>query len=240
MNDENSSIPNGKCKNSRASGKKPERFAKDGPFTDREIKNAPAWTADYQMAEPGGLRLLVKPNGAKWWRFRYCIQGVEKQMSVGVYPRVSLAQARLACNEAKVLIAKGIDPLEARRAEKLAKKAEPETTPEEITFGRMAKEWFKKNEETWVPRHRHIITLRLNKYILPYLENAPIAGLRTVDYARLIAQIENKNLIETAKRVGQLCGQITRYARAIGVLEYDTAAGIAQTVKKVRETHHAP
>ena len=137
----------------------------------------------------------------------------------GRLPQVSLAQARAACNEAKTLISRGIDPLEDRKN----KKAENEPRPEQITFGQIAREWFKKNEETWAPGHIRTIRLRLHKYILPFIENAPIANLKTVDYVRLISQIENRNLIETAKRVGQLCGQITRYARAIGVLEYDTA-----------------
>lgn len=154
---------------------------------------------------------------------------------MGVYPQVSLAQARAACNEAKALIARGVDPLEERKN----KKAENAPRSEQITFGSVAREWFKKNEETWAPGHIRTIRLRLNKYILPFIDNAPIANLKTVDYVRLISQIENRNLIETAKRVGQLCGQITRYARAIGVLEYDTAGGISATVKKIKETHYA-
>lgn len=103
----------------------------------------------------------------------------------------------------------------------------------------MAVEWFKKNEETWAPGHIRTIRLRLDKYILPFIANAPISSLKTVDYARFISQIENRNLIETAKRVGQLCGQVTRYARTIGLLEYDTAGGISTMVKKVKETHYA-
>lgn len=227
--------PNGK--KSRVAEQAPNRPSSMGPLTDREIRNAPVWKTDYKMSEPGGLYLLVKPNGSKWWRMRYSIRGVQKQISMGVYPQVTLARARAACNEAKALIARGIDPLEARREEKSEKKAE--TAPEKMTFGMMAEEWFKKNEETWANGHKRTIRLRLDKYVLPFIANANIAELKTVDYARLIAQIENRNLIETAKRVGQLCGQITRYARAIGILEYDTAGGISQTIKRVKETHFA-
>ena len=115
-----------------------------GPLTDKEIKNAPVWKSDYKMSEPGGLYLLVKKNGSKWWRFRYSIGGVERQIAMGVYPQVSLAQVRAACNEARVLIAKGIKPLEARKKEKVEEKEAEAAPPEKITFGVMAAEWYEK------------------------------------------------------------------------------------------------
>lgn len=95
----------------KAALNKPERHVSEGPLTDKEIKSAKPWTFDYQMAEPGGLRIIIKTNGAKWWHFRYRFRGVEKQVSMGVYPDVSLAEARKACNEARLLIAKDVDPL---------------------------------------------------------------------------------------------------------------------------------
>lgn len=217
----------------------PQRHSSQGPLTDKEIKNAPVWNTEYRMHDPGtGLYLLVKPNGAKWWRFRYRFGGVLKQLSMGVYPKVSLAQARAASADAKALIRQGIDPGQVRKNAKSEAPPEPDV-PALPTFGSVAEEWFKKNEEDWAPGHIRTIRLRLNKYILPFIGNEPIESLKTRDYAHLISQIEEKNLVETAKRIGQLCGQVTRYARTIGLLEYDTAGGISAMVKKVKETHYA-
>lgn len=90
MSEEKSIISKGKMlpgKNLRIAESAPCRPSTMGPLTDREIKNAPVWTSDYKMAEPGGLYLLVKTNGAKWWRMRYSIRGIQKQISMGVYPK---------------------------------------------------------------------------------------------------------------------------------------------------------
>lgn len=121
---------------------RPCRPASKDALTDREIRNAPAFSSEYYMSEPGGLRVIVRPNGGKWFRFRYRFNGVEKQLAIGTYPNVSLAQARDACLEAKSMLAKGIDPMAQRKLAKQTTFTEKEA--EAPSFESVANEWLDK------------------------------------------------------------------------------------------------
>ena len=85
------------------------------PLTDTDIRNATPQSKLYKLFDGGGLFLLVTPAGGKWWRLKYRFDGKEKQISLGVYPAVSLEDARIRRDEARRLVASGINPSEARR-----------------------------------------------------------------------------------------------------------------------------
>ena len=106
------------------------------PLNARQIDTAKPKEKEYKLTDGGGLYLLVKPNGAKYWRLKYRFFGKEKKLSIGVYPDISLADARLKREEARKVIALGGDPGEEKKAEKLAKKASVENT-----FKAIALEW---------------------------------------------------------------------------------------------------
>jgi hypothetical protein len=98
------------------------------PLNARQIETAKPKEKKYKLTDGGGLYLLVKPNGAKYWLLKYRFLGKEKKLSIGVYPDISLADARLKREEAQKVIALGGDPGEEKKAEKLAKKASVENT----------------------------------------------------------------------------------------------------------------
>lgn len=102
----------------------------------RQVDAAKPKDKPYKLADGGGLYLLIKPNGGKYWRLKYRVAGKEKLLALGVYPEVTLADARSKREEAKRGIAGGIDPMEAKREEKIARETQLNNT-----FKDLALEW---------------------------------------------------------------------------------------------------
>ena len=117
-------------------------------LTDTAVRNAKPSTKPARLFDGGGLYLEVSPTGGKWWRLKYRFVGKEKRLSLGVYPDVKLAKAREKRDEARKLLADGIDPSENRKAVK-ATKAERATNSFEV----VAREWFGKYSTTWAEHH---------------------------------------------------------------------------------------
>lgn len=136
-------------------------------LTDTAIKKAKPQPKDYKMPDGRNLFLLVRTNGAKYWRLRYYIWGQERNLSLGVYPDVSLKKARERRDAARRLIADGIDPRDVKRAEKAAHKD---------TFSVLAKEW--AEEQEWAPRTR-TKNERALKYLFAELANRPVSKITT-------------------------------------------------------------
>ena len=100
------------------------------------------------MFDGGGLYLEIRPNGSKWWRLKYRFGGKEKRLSLGVYPDVSLKDARERRDEARKLLANDIDPSESRKAAKAAKVERAANS-----FETVAREWYAKHSPNWSPNH---------------------------------------------------------------------------------------
>ena len=128
------------------------------PLTDTAIKNAKPGTKPVKLSDEKGLFLLVSPAGGKWWRLKYRLAGKEKLLSLGVYPDVSLKDARQRRDDARKLLADGIDPGENRKAVKSAK-AERAANSFEV----VAREWFAKKLPGWVKSNADKILQRLEK-----------------------------------------------------------------------------
>ena len=174
---------------------------------------APGQTASvaYRIADGNGMYLEVMPTGAKYWRMKFRIAGKEKRLAFGVYPEVSLAEARSRRDEARKLLAMGRDPSLARRANKLAG-----TTKAANSFEVIAREWLEKFSTHWVPSHADRIVRRLERDIFPWLGDRPIAEVTSPELLSVLRRIENRGALETAHRAHQNCGQIFRYAVATG------------------------
>src|SRR5687768_5546174 len=108
-------------------------------LTDFAVRAAKPRERLYKMSDGGGMYLLVSPRGGRWWRLKYRIDGLEKSLSLGVYPRVSLALARERREKAKDLIEAGIDPSAQRQAEKRKRRA---------SFESVAREWLAMKAKT--------------------------------------------------------------------------------------------
>lgn len=187
-----------------------------------------------RLYDEKGLYLEVTPKGKTWWRFKYRFNDKEKRISLGVYPDVGLALARDRRDEARKLIANGIDPSEHR---KVMKKVELERTSN--SFEVVAREWFVKHSQNWVENHANRIIQRLERDIFPWIGNLPVSDVTPPVLLSVIRRIEDRGALETAHRAMSNCGQIFRYAIATGRAERDSSQDLKGALPPVKVKHFA-
>ncbi len=204
------------------------------PLSDTAIRGAKSKEKPYKMTDGNGLYLLVTLAGGKWWRFKYRFQGKEKLLSFGTYPEVGLGDARDKREAARKQVAAGIDPSESRKAEKL-ENAELSAN----TFEVIARDWLSRFASNRAATTQVLITGRLERDVFPWIGNRPIAGLKAKDILDILRRIEARGALETAHRVRNICGQIFRYAVAIGKAERDPTTDLRGSLPSVNTKHHA-
>lgn len=204
------------------------------PLTDTQIKTLKPEAKPRKVADEKGLYLLVQPTGGKLWRLKYRIDGKEKLLALGVYPDVGLKDARAARDEARRLLADGIDPAEHRKANKNAR-----ADAVGNSFESVAREWFTKLLPTWTPDHADKIIKRLERDVFPWIGSKPIADLNAPTVLTTIRRIEARGRLETAHRALQNCGQVFRYAVATGRAERDPTGDLRGALPPTREKHMA-
>ena len=204
------------------------------PLTDTAIRTTKPADKPIKLFDERGLLLLVAPSGGKWWRFRYRFDGKHKSLSMGVYPDVSLAKARERRDEARKLLADGIDPSKNRKAQKAAR-ADRNANSFEV----VAREWFAKFKPNWVEAHSDKVIRRLERDVFPWIGGDPIAEVRAPDLLACLRRVESRGTVETAHRALQSCGQIFRYAVATGRAERDPSGDLRGALSTVKGTHLA-
>ncbi|EPC5392643.1 tyrosine-type recombinase/integrase [Serratia liquefaciens] len=202
------------------------------PLTDIKVKSAKPTEKAYKLTDGGGMYLLVKPNGSKYWRLKYRFVGKEKMLSIGVYPDVSLADARQKRDEARKVLAAGGDPGEVKKADKLAQKLSTENT-----FEAIAREWHKQKADRWSLRYRDEIIDTFEKDIFPYLGRRPIADIKPMELLETLRRLEKRGALEKMRKVRQRCGEVFRYAIVTGRAEYNPAPDLATALATPKKTH---
>lgn len=203
-------------------------------LTDTAIKSAKPGAKPTKLADEKGMFLLITPSGGKWWRLKYRSGGKEKLLSLGTYPEVSLKDARQRRDEARKLLANGIDPSENRKAIKAAKSESAGNSFEVI-----AREWFAKYSVNWVPSHGDKIIRRLERDIFPWVGSRPISEITAPELLGVLRRIEGRGAVETAHRALQNSGQVFRYAVATGRAQRDPSGDLKGALPPVKETHLA-
>lgn len=203
-------------------------------LTDTKVRTVKPKEKPFKIADGKGLFLVVQPNGSKYWRFRYRFADKEKLLALGIYPDVTLADARRKRDEARKQLADDIDPGMAKQLKKLAKKQVAENSFESVT-----REWHIKFSSKWTPEHGAKILTRLEKDVFPWLGHRPITEITAPELLTVLRRIENRGAIETAHRTHQNCGQIFRYAIAIGKAERDVSADLRGAIPPVKKRHLA-
>ena len=140
------------------------------PLTNTSIRNAKPTEKTRRLHDERGLYLEVSPTGGKWWRLKYRFNGKEKRLSMGVYPDVSLKDARDRRDDARKLVANGIDPSENRKAQKVANGGGN-------SFEVVAREWFAKNSPSWSANHADRIMRRLEHDLFPWIGGKPLGNI---------------------------------------------------------------
>jgi integrase len=202
------------------------------PLTAIQIKNAKQGKKTQRMYDSHGLYLEVAPTGGKWWRQKFRFERREKRISLGVWPHVSLKDARRRRDENRSLLAEGIDPSAQRKAAKVAQAA---TDSLEV----VAREWFYRQKNIWVPNHAVTILSRLENNIFPWLGEQSIGAITAQGLLEILRRIEKRGAHETAHRVLGVCDQIWRYAIATGRVERNIAADLKGALTPAEKTHLA-
>ena len=164
-----------------------------------------------KLHDGDGLYLWVYRDGRKYWRMRYWQAGKEKSLSVGVFPKVSLSEARQKREELARQLRANLDPSAERRATSLRKKLAAENC-----FEAVAREWHAKQLHTWVRDHASDVKRRLESNIFPAIGKRPIDQIEAPELLQTIRKIESRGSYDLAHRVLQVCGQVFRYGIATG------------------------
>ena len=179
-------------------------------LTVTAINKAQAREKQYRMPDERGLVLLVRPNGSKLWQLRFRHQGKEKTASLGQYPDVTLADARVKRDEQRKLVAAGSDPVAVKREQSKAKKV-----AQADNFEAVARAWWEHWKAGRTSDHHVAQTLRrLEADVFPKLGTRPIAEIEAPELVEMAKEIEKRGAGELAKRSLQTCNQIFRYAIA--------------------------
>ncbi|MBY0485450.1 integrase arm-type DNA-binding domain-containing protein [Nitrosomonas sp.] len=202
-------------------------------LTDTAIRNAKPRDKFYKVSDSGGLYLLVKSTG-KYWRMDYRFVGKRKTLAIGVYPAVSLVNARKKRDEARELLAKDIDPSLTKAINKQIVR-----TAAENTFKAVALEWHAKTSKTWAETTAENIKRYLEKDIFPWLGSRVIKDIAAPELLAVLRKIESRGAHEKAQRCREYAGRVFRYAIATGRAERDPSGDLRGALTPVKVKHHA-
>lgn len=203
-------------------------------LTDTAIRKAKPTDKPLKLSDGAGLYLLLNPNGSRWWRFDYRYGGKRKTLSMGTYPDTGLADARARRDEARKLLAAGVDPGEQRKAVKLAGAERAANS-----FAVIAEEWLAKQAGRMAPATLAKARWTLDDLVLPWIGDRPIAEIDPPEVLRLLQRIEERGAHETAHRTKQRCGQVFRYAIATHRATRDPTADLRGALTPAKVTHRA-
>lgn len=204
------------------------------PLTDTHIRSLKPEAKPKKYFDGGGLFLYVPTTGSKLWRMAYRFEGKSKLLSFGDYPTISLKDARAKREEAKVLLARGIDPSEQKKAAR-----EERLTAERDSFENIALDWHRTRLAEFSQKHQGTVLYRLNTYIFPAIGKRHIARLEARDILAIVKPIEEKGNSETSRRVLQIISQVFRYAVILGKTKHNITADLHGALRQRKATHRA-
>lgn len=204
------------------------------PLTDTAIRAARHNSKPTKLADEKGLFLLLQPGGGKLWRLKYRFAGKEKKLCLGRYPDVPLRDARKRRDEARTLLATGIDPGAQKKADAAAAKLSANTT-----FRVVGDEYLDKAAR----EGREALTIRKSRWLLslmePDLGSRPIADITSAELLSTLRKIEVKGHLETARRMRSLAGRIFRYATATSRATSDPSSFLRGALTAPKVKHHS-
>lgn len=196
--------------------------------------NAEPSKSPRKMADGQGLYLWVMPNGAKYWRFTYRYNGKQKTQALGVYPEISLKDAREKRTEARKMLADNRDPSLERKKERVLA-----TNNNENTFEAVARAWHENRLARWSGQYAKEVMKRLEADVFPEIGAYPIAEISPALILNMIRKIEKRGACEIAHRQLQKCGEIFRFALAEGKVATDPTYKLNEALQPVVTSHYA-
>jgi integrase len=195
-------------------------------LSDAKARNAKPKARPYKMSDGEGLFLLVMPSGSKYWRLRYFFAGKEKSLALGVYPEVSLIEARSRQDQAKKAVAGGTDPGELKKEVKRTQLLKSGNS-----FEAIGREWFEHRRHEWSESTYTTKQTRLERFIFPKLGSRPIAEITAPEVLQMLRSLEKAGILDTAHRIKQMCSQVFMYAIATGRAERNPVNDLRGAIK---------
>lgn len=204
------------------------------PLTDTAIRNAKPADKPVRLFDGGGLYLEIAPSGGKWWRLKYRFGGKEKRYSLGVYPEVTLATARKKRDEAREKLAAGIDPGEAKKAEKRASLLAAANSFEVVARG-----WMDERKTTVEPAQHAKTLARMENDVFPWLGKRPIAEIDAPEILVVLKRVDGRGARFTAHRIRSEISRVFRYGIKEGHCKADPARDLVDAIPPAQTTHFA-
>ena len=204
------------------------------PLFDKTVQNLKPGKKPYKRSDGGGLYVFVAPDGARYWRMAYRFNEKQRTLALGVYPTISLSEAREARDAAKKLLAAGIDPMQAKREQKRQAKLCAENT-----FEAIAREWHEKQKDGWTPKYAVSVLKRFEDDIFPEIGSRPIGLIEAPELLDALRKVETRDALDVAKRLRETVGQVFRYGIQTGRAKRDPSADLKGALKAAgRQQHH--
>ena len=203
------------------------------PLTDMQVQKAKPTDKEYKLSDGGGLHLLVTPTGGKLWRLQYRFADKQKGVAFGSYPEISLSKARQCRDDARKLLANGIDPLSVKK--ELAEKKHLESLN---TFEAVTLKWYDTHKGKWSEGHAKHILSRFENDIFPIVGNKPIAEVRRKDLTTILEAV-SKRALETAHRMKTAINQMLNYAVANELIRINPLGDTKGLLPKIQHKHMA-
>jgi integrase len=201
---------------------------------------------DKRLNDGDGLYLLIKPTGAKWWRFDYTIADKRKTLSLGTFPDTGLADARRKAEDARVKVASGIDPSDIRKEAKAAKKVEAENQkridagmPILNSFEHVTRDWLASIEHTVINNTHQKKVGNFEKHVFPAIGRMGINNIKSPQVFEILKPLIEAGKLETAHRVRSEISAAYAYAIAHGFTDYDPAQAVAKQIPAKKVKHRA-
>jgi integrase len=204
------------------------------PLTAVHLNAARPREKSYRLTDGAGMYLEVTPAGGRYWRLKYRFGGKEKRLALGVYPTVTLAEARKRRDRARELLSNGTDPGVAKQAVKRTQRLNAENS-----FEAIAREWWAKFSPTLSESHAKRNLRRLESHVFPTIGSMPVAEVDAPALLGVLRKLEARDTLETGHRVRSLVGQVLRYAIATGRATRDASADLRGALPQPQVRHHA-
>ncbi|TYG10976.1 integrase [Klebsiella grimontii] len=202
-------------------------------LTARQVDTSKPKDKPYKLSDGGGLYLLVNPNGSRYWRLKYRVAGKEKLLALGVYPDVTLAEARQKRADAKKVLAAGGDPGQEKQEEKQAKEQAVANS-----FERLAMEWHTHKSTSWSEGYAEHLLMYLKKDIFPFIGQKAITDISQVEMLNVLRKMEQRGVLDKLKKTRQACRQIFTYAIITGRAEHNPVSDLAGALKSPKQQHY--
>lgn len=193
-------------------------------LVNSQIINALPRDKDYKLADGEGMYLLIKKNGSKYWRMDYRYRGKRKTLAMGIYPRLSLKDAREKRRDAKILLDNHQDPAVVKKAEKLARHCN--------LFEDVSRDWWTHHKETWTTTHADRVIRRLETNVFKEIGHLPVNEITPLQVIATIKKVEARGALDVANRVKQAIQASFRYAVQHGLCTVNPASDLAGIVKQ--------